>query len=559
MLGKSVLLFTADRAGARKVVRCLRAAGNEVAHTDRALAATELLEARAVDLVLLDFADPVAALQILERAGQRVPVVAVCTQDDPSRMLDLVCDQRVQHLMARSVSDARTALEAIDERELVITVEKILQRDIFGLAKYLPAFGVEISVCDVGSVLERNDVVDGVQEYVESLGAGHRLAGSIGRIADELLSNAMYHAPEGVTQARQPRLCFGSDGHWFAMSVVDSHGSLRPEHIRSALRRFRDPNDPLLPALGDLGLGLYAVLSSCTQLVFNIDPGVRTEVIALVDLTGRMRGVRLGGHSLHLFMSKPRAEAVPEAILPPPASQRVLLSESLRIDLRSQLATVQRTSMIPLVRPKPDQVRARRTSHQRPPGDPLNESLGLDTARGLLRGARTREVALETALRFLTTDYEAAVAYRVTQQGLIPFLAAGRVRNWWGLQPIELSEPSSLATIAVRNEVHALCPWRFPADARVANEVMGDTSVPALGIPIVGPEGVSFVLCAFQPRFDDAILEPATMFAVRRELEDALGRVDAPYESYEILDPIAASRWGSPVKSDPYATIELTA
>jgi anti-sigma regulatory factor (Ser/Thr protein kinase) len=456
--------------------------------------------------------------------------------------------------MAHSASEAATALEAIDERELVITVEKILQRDIFGLTKYLPEFGVEISVCHVESVAERNDVVDGVQDYVESLGAGHRLASTVSTIADELLSNAMYH---GKNADKNPRMYFGSDGHWFAMSVVDYRGSLRPEHIRSALRRFRNPNDPLLPALGDSGLGLYTALASCSQLVFNIDPGIRTEVIAIVDLTGRMRGVRTGGHSLHLFMNKPRVEAVPQAIIPPRNSQRVMLSDSLRIDLRSQLAKVQRTSMIPLVRPKPPTRPSRSRVNRNSAPDPLHESLGLDTARGLLRGARTRAIALETALRFLTTDYESAVAYRVTQSALVPFLAAGRVNNWWGLEPVTFSEPSSLANCATHNAVHALCPWRFPTDARVAKEVMGQTDVPALGIPIVGPEGISFVLCAFQPRFDDAIVEPEMMFAVRRELEDALARIDAPYEAYELVDPNPAQRWGA-VKSDPYATLELT-
>lgn len=561
MLGKSVLVFTADRVGARKVIRCLRAAGNEVAHTDRSEAAAELLEARAVDLVLLDFADKTAAQQILERAGQRVPVVAVCGHNDPSRMLDLVCDQRVQHLMAHSANEARTALEAIDERELVITVEKILQRDIFGLTKYLPEFGVEISVCHVDSVAARHDVIDGVQDYVESLGAGKRLAGTVGTIADELLSNAMYHGDSGE---KKPRMYFGSDGHWFAMSVVDYHGGLRPEHIRSALRRFRNPNDPLLPALGGGAgegcLGLYTVLTSCSQLVFNIDAGLRTEVIALVDLTGRMRGVRTGGHSLHLFMNKPRPDAIPQAIIPPRASQRVMLSDSLRIDLRSQLARVQRTSMIPLVRPKPPS-RARPTRsrvNRRSAPDPLHESLGLDTARGLLRGARSRDIALETALRFLTTDYESSVAYRVTQSALVPFLAAGRVHSWWGLEPIPLSEPSSLANVATNNAVHALCPWRFPIDGRVVNEVMGETQVPAIGIPIAGPEGIAFVLCAFRPRFDDAVVQPDTMFAVRRELEDALERIDAPYEHYELVDPNPAQPWGGAVKSDPYATLELT-
>ena len=48
------------------------------------------------------------------------------------------------------------------------------------------------------------------------------------------------------------------------------------------------------------------------------------------------------------------------------------------------------------------------------------------------------------------------------------------------------------------------------------------------------------------------------MSAIRRELEDALDRIDAPYDTFELVNPKPV-RWGSRAKSDPYATIELTA
>ena len=55
MLGKTVLLYTTDRSGSRSLTACLRAAGNEVVVVDEPRAATDLIAARVVDIVLFDY------------------------------------------------------------------------------------------------------------------------------------------------------------------------------------------------------------------------------------------------------------------------------------------------------------------------------------------------------------------------------------------------------------------------------------------------------------------------------------------------------------------------
>src|SRR5690606_24888659 len=57
------------------------------------------------------------------------------------------------------------------------------------------------------------------------------------------------------------------------------------------------------------GLGLYTALSQTNQLVINLEPGSRTEVIALWDLARRGRGAGAAAGSLHLFASDGSASA----------------------------------------------------------------------------------------------------------------------------------------------------------------------------------------------------------------------------------------------------------
>ena len=53
---------------------------------------------------------------------------------------------------------------------------------------------------------------------------------------------------------------------------------------------------------GGAGLGLYMVVHSISQLVFNIEPGKRTEVIAVFYIRSGLRALRSSGQSLNLFI-----------------------------------------------------------------------------------------------------------------------------------------------------------------------------------------------------------------------------------------------------------------
>src|SRR5256885_2310909 len=75
----------------------------------------------------------------------------------PAVMLAFVCTQEVEHLLGRT-GDPSDSLEEL-AREVVVTAEKILRADLFGLEKYLPSFGLELTTAEVHGASDRDDVV----------------------------------------------------------------------------------------------------------------------------------------------------------------------------------------------------------------------------------------------------------------------------------------------------------------------------------------------------------------------------------------------------------------
>src|SRR5262249_46756271 len=163
-------------------------------------------------------------------------------------------------------------------------------------------------------------------------------------------------------------------------------------------------------------------------------------VIAAIDLRRRAAGVRRSGRSLHVFFDDAAARADASQSATP--VEPVALSETFRMDLREQLAKMQRRpDLVPLVQ-------AKRTSMHHPP--PLKVPIGAATAGGLLRGAAEVDTAIAVALRFLEHHYEAAVAYQVDGDHVRACQAGGGVHDWVRLRALDLEreDDASLAALA---------------------------------------------------------------------------------------------------------------
>ena len=142
-------------------------------------------------------------------------------------------------------------------------------------------------------------------------------------ITEELLMNAIYDAPVAggkLHYAELPRtspivlqpdeygkLTFGCDGSVFAISVADPFGALKREklfqYLKKVLRRS-DSANLIDTKKGGAGLGLFKILYSSHALICNVDPGRKTEVIALIDIQHQVRDFSKMARSVHYFATE---------------------------------------------------------------------------------------------------------------------------------------------------------------------------------------------------------------------------------------------------------------
>jgi hypothetical protein len=544
MLGKAAILYSADRAESRRVAACLRAAGNEVLRLDSPTAVIDLIRAAAVDIVFIDYDTVPNAIQVLDAAAGQVPVVALSRATDASALLDLVCDRGVDNFLARRGGKDGDR-HPVDSAEIVVTAEKILRRDLFGLRKYVSAFGIELSSIEVRAAEDRETVVACVQEYVRNLGAGRELAATLGAVADELTTNAVYNAPVDAhgrpryaSRSRRDKIAlrpeeyvsveFGSDGRTFGLSVTDRFGQLTRERLRSVLRRCLTARDPIEKKAGGAGLGLYTVLSSVNQLIVNVAPGTRTEVIALVGVDGRMREVRSSGHSLHLFISRPDDTG---GVVEAPS---VLLSDSMRVDLRTVVAADGSGIRVnPGIRPRGRDA----TGPTRVAAEPQGLARGtfflggghdiaIDTVVGAVRGAQRLEYVIEMALLFLIDRFAGAVLWNVADGVLTAWCGAGLVADWDKLVDCIL-EPQARCQLvsAARQPLVTLGrASTAPMDRVVSRLTAGAEGEAVLYMPLVLSSGVRYVLHAFRHQGRQRLEGPEAA-VLHRELTAALRRL----------------------------------
>ena len=546
MIGKSILLQSPDKVAARRLAVFLRASGNEVHVVDSVSAAADLVSASAIDLVLIDYRSTPELDKLVSVADGRVPIVALSARPNPSVLVDLVCDRKVDHLLVSNHSDDKP-LQGLDAREVVTTCEKILRCEFFGIDKYLNGYGLETTTIEVHAATDRDDVVDCLQDYLNWLGASREVRAAMALVVDELVTNAVYNAPRDVhgraryssldrrqkvslTPSEYVNVQFGSDGNVFALSVSDQFGALAPDRIRSGLRRCYTEDDQIEQKAGGAGLGLYTVLNSCDRLVINLEPEQKTEVIAISKLSRRNSRGRRGSHSLHLFTgSKPVAANIAQAI-----PHSVMVSDSMRIQLCNALAPSKRAStVVPLVKRKPtapQPVAQAEPDKPTPATAPLARTsrdlsgAGFDTVLGLVRGATKTNVAFETCLRFLASCHRSSVACKITGGVIKPWLCAGEIYNWSELSATELAiDASSSIAVLVRDRAIAMFSPEASSDRKLSTLAVGHNQAEVTVLPITVSCAPRFVLLGFSPR-NHQRLTPGAFSLLRNELEGVLDR-----------------------------------
>jgi CheY-like chemotaxis protein len=197
---------------------------------------------------------------------------------------------------------------------LTITAQKLIRGDLFGAEKYL-LWGTELHATTLTRASQRSYIVGELGEQVRERGLSDRIASMAMLVADELLSNAVHNAPvdDRGTHYRAELvrhrdleldgrhrvvLRWGCDGRYLTVEVNDAFGSLSRDTILRAL-----VHNGVKEAGGGAGMGIALAYRSCDHLVFNLAPGKRTEVIALIDVR-YPPGERVPASSYNVFVER---------------------------------------------------------------------------------------------------------------------------------------------------------------------------------------------------------------------------------------------------------------
>lgn len=313
-----VMLAVAEKPTARVLAQLLRSAMCEVASlSPQDVPPVDIT----CELMILD-------AEFMAAAGARLDALFELARKNRTKVLllnegsldrkipGLFRDQGVTNLLARNTT--------IDTNDAVITVNKLLKRDIFGLKKYLP-WGMRVVERTIYTSARAPQLLTELEEFAAHTGCDRRLANAFVSVADEFITNALYNAPVGadglplfrhlkrtepveLPVGREVTLKYGCDGGKLVLSISDRFGSLSVDMLTHYLERwFEHDEHAVRETSGGAGLGLLYVFKYLSAIIVNIAPGDCTEFIGFIDISGTYKDFISKHKSFHIFTGAAQA------------------------------------------------------------------------------------------------------------------------------------------------------------------------------------------------------------------------------------------------------------
>lgn len=317
-----ILLIDSVSASATAISRILRAAAAEVVWFDSVESALTQDLNYSVVMVNMDGSSPGSIFKAsseLERVGLKNKVLFYSNHIRPE-----VFAQWLEHT---SVANYMTCGDELDREELLVTLQKMIRGDLFGIDKYF-VWGAHA----VNRAFRSPSQIPIVLRELQSLGHRLRIPGRITSmflgVVDELASNAIYNAPSfdkrgsvsasntqhgaRLFSAEQAVLCcFRFDGRRLGVSITDQSGTLTKDDVICSLSRCLQKHSQQNAWEG--GTGFYQTYASLSHFVVNILPNERTETIGLIDVRGTFKDFASRGKSLNIFVEDSRSQSAVNA------------------------------------------------------------------------------------------------------------------------------------------------------------------------------------------------------------------------------------------------------
>ncbi|PJZ70211.1 hypothetical protein CH373_12680 [Leptospira perolatii] len=278
--------------------------------------AIKILKSESIDLVITDIRMPgKSGLDLIKTIQHDYPhtLYSLMTAYNINDYINFAYEHDIWNIIPK--------YSFLDINLIPVMVYKLLTKDIFGVEKY---FGHQFKIQQsddqgfsvppengivyrkISSDEERNYFCNRIAKYLIEKGAPN----AVHQILEELTSNAMIRAPrdskgnskyqyelpsrdllvpmENIQLAESDyfEIGYGISENSIIIVVRDHFGSLNRKEILKRLDRHITVNEPsgFPSGLADShGRGLYICREISDQLIFNIEKGRRTEIIALMD------------------------------------------------------------------------------------------------------------------------------------------------------------------------------------------------------------------------------------------------------------------------------------
>ncbi len=163
---------------------------------------------------------------------------------------------------------------------------------------------------------DRDTAVQHTVSFVERIGVPKRVAEMFGELAHECLMNAMYDAPAdangkakyaqdrkaelSLLPSEVPTMVLATDGVKLVLNAVDPFGRLKRHHVFGGLLRGLKGGE-MDTSHGGAGLGMTKLYQSVGVMMFDVEPGRRTEFTGVFELDMNLREFKTLAKSVHFF------------------------------------------------------------------------------------------------------------------------------------------------------------------------------------------------------------------------------------------------------------------
>jgi CheY-like chemotaxis protein/anti-sigma regulatory factor (Ser/Thr protein kinase) len=290
----SVILIVDDEHTIRMMLSDFLENRYDILGAENGLQALEILAKQHVDLVISDINMPgMNGIDLLRTIQTRHPGLktALITAYNTDEYIDLIQNDGISNIIPKTVPFNFSELQSI--------VNGLVTGDIFGLERYLLPEHTILATYRVTSSSSGRDVREKIAAlFSRQFGT----AGDLKLVLDELITNAIYHAPatpEGAEKypafadiTLEPGeyidITCGYDQEKYGVSVTDRKGRLRKETVLCKIGRQITGKG----LLDDSGRGIHMSRVFADRMIINIERNKKTEVVVLNYFSPTFRGYK---------------------------------------------------------------------------------------------------------------------------------------------------------------------------------------------------------------------------------------------------------------------------